>query len=280
MSELFKLSGGGNDFLALAEPTNDPTPGEIVAWCARGLSLGADGLFVVRRRAAGGVAMRYWNADGGEAALCINGTRCAARLALELGWVRGSFPVATAAGVFAARATAPTVIALTLPAPAGRPRRHVVSIGETTVDGWLADPGVPHFVVLWPASLAAAPVAELGPPLRAHPEFGTAGANVDFVRFPSCHELEIRSYERGVEGETLACGSGVLAAVAVGLQLGLAKLPVTAATLGGFALAVDGQTADGAPRHWSLAGDARLLARIAATAESALPPPPAARWSA
>ncbi len=84
VSKVFKVSGGGNDFLALAAPEREPSADEIRSWCARGLSFGADGLFTLHPTDSGDVRMRYWNSDGNSAALCINGTRCAARLALHL----------------------------------------------------------------------------------------------------------------------------------------------------------------------------------------------------
>ncbi|MEO8277922.1 MAG: diaminopimelate epimerase [Thermoanaerobaculia bacterium] len=280
MSSVFKVSGGGNDFLALAAPDREPSADEIRSWCSRGLSFGADGLFTLQRLEDGDVRMRYWNADGQPAALCINGTRCAARLALHLGWAAGSFRVATDAGTFGARSVAPTEIALSLPAPDELPRKRTVEIGGVTHEGWFVTVGVPHLVLPWPVSLAQAPVAQLGAALRAHAEFAPAGTNVDFVRFPSPNRMEIRSFERGVEAETLACGTGVLAATAVGLQLNLAKLPLTATTRGGFELTVDGQTVDSALRNWSLAGDARLLGTIELTPEAGLPAPPKPRWSA
>lgn len=280
VTAVYKVSGGGNDFLALAAPERDPTADEIRSWCARGLSFGADGLFTLQRIEDGDVRMRYWNADGHPAALCINGTRCAARLALHLGWADGSFRVATDAGTFAARAVAPTEIALQLPAPDELPRKRTLEIHGQAHEGWFVSVGVPHLVLVWPGSLAEAPVAQLGAALRAHGEFRPHGTNVDFVRFPSQHRMEIRSFERGVEAETLACGTGVLAATAVGLQLNLAKLPLTAATRGGFELTVDGQTVDSGVRNWSLAGDARILGAIDLTPEAGLPAPPAPRWSA
>ncbi len=86
MRHFFRLSGGGNDFLALVEPIDDPQPDQIRAWCRRGLSLGADGLFVLDR-SPDGARMRYFNADGSAASLCLNGTRCAVRLARHLGWI-------------------------------------------------------------------------------------------------------------------------------------------------------------------------------------------------
>lgn len=281
MTAFYKVSGGGNDFLAVVEPERDPSPDEIRAWCARGLSLGADGLFTLRRGGADhDVAMRYWNADGETAKLCINGTRCAARLALRLGFAADRFRIATDAGVFGARAVAPTEIALELPAPADWPRRKAVRVDGTEVAGWFVTVGVPHYVVVWPSSLADAPVAELGAQLRRHADFAPAGTNVDFVRFPERHRMEIRSYERGVEAETLACGTGTLAAAAVGLQLDLASLPLAATTLGGFTLTVDGETVDAALRSWSLAGDARIVGALELTPEAGLAAPAPPRWSA
>ncbi len=272
MTEFFRLSGGGNDFLALVEPPRQPAAGEIRAWCRRGLSLGADGLFVLRRSAVG-ARMDHFNADGGPAELCINGTRCAARLALELDWAAGELVIETAAGPVPARQAGGHEIALTLPAPA-EPVEAVLELADEAVAGWRVEAGVPHFVTVWPRPLGEAPVAELGPPLRRHPALGTAGANVDFVRYPARDRLEIRTFERGVEAETLACGTGVLAAAAVGLASGRLATPLRALTAGGFELAVD--TA-GAGRL-SLAGDARLLAAGRLRDEAAaLPAPPS--WS-
>ena len=94
--EFYKVSGSGNDFLALIEPQADPSAEQIAAWCRRGISLGADGLFVLRRLEHG-AAMAYWNSDGQPARLCINGTRCAARLAYDLGWAAGETTIETGA---------------------------------------------------------------------------------------------------------------------------------------------------------------------------------------
>lgn len=279
MTRAVVVSGGGNDFLALLEPERDPTAAEIAAWCARGLSLGADGVFTLRRLGDERVAMTYWNADGREAALCINGTRCAGRLALARGWGGELLVIETGAGPLRARAAGATEVALELPAPDSLPRRHQLATLAGEVAGWFVTAGVPHFVVPWPRTLADCPVASLGAELRRHPEFGAGGTNVDFVRFPARDRLEIRSFERGVEAETLACGTGVLAAVAVGLMLDQLALPVRALTRGGFELEVAGETVDASPSRWSLAGDARILGEIELGAEASLPPPPPPRWS-
>jgi|HubBroStandDraft_3_1064219.scaffolds.fasta_scaffold01093_12 diaminopimelate epimerase len=294
----FKVSGSGNDFLALPEPAAPPPAERIRAWCRRGISLGADGLFTLRREGAE-VAMEYWNADGLPADLCLNGTRCAAQLAFHLGWAQGRATVRTAAGRFDARRLDEGSVALGVPAPAAAPAEIRVEVEGRTWSGWRIDVGVPHLVLLWPEDLAAAPVVSLGGPLRRHPAFAPAGANVNFVRFPTPHRMEIRTYERGVEDETLSCGTGVLAAAAVGLALGAATLPLAVATRGGFELEVaaagsaawakglageweadaeghagksetGAEHAAGAPRCWTLAGDARIVARgeLLAGAES------------
>lgn len=280
-----RVSGAGNDFLALAEPAADPAAERIRAWCRRGVSLGADGLFVLRRRPAEGtggraaVDMAYFNADGGAADLCLNGTRCAAQVAFHLGWAAGEVEVATGAGPVVARRVDATAVAVELPRPE-EGEEVELAVGGRTVRGRFLVVGVPHLVVEWPAGLAAAPLAELGPPLRRHPRF-PHGANVSFVHLPAADRLEVRTWERGVEAETLACGTGVLAAVAVGVAQGRLTLPVTVLTAGGFEMTVaaspDSADADSADR-WALAGDARVLAEgRLLPAAAALPEPP--RWA-
>jgi diaminopimelate epimerase len=274
MTAFFKASGSGNDFVALAEPAADPAPEQIHAWCRRGVSLGADGVFVLRRsgtHAAGGgdgggdggadqaaeVSMAYWNAGGDAADLCLNGTRCAAQLAFHLGWARSEVRVHTAAGAFRARRLDAERVALDLDVEVAAPHELAVELDGAPRAGWSVTVGVPHFLLPWPGDLDEAPVVEMGRALRWHAAFQPAGTNVDFVRFADSRRLEIRTYERGVEDETLSCGTGVVAAAALGLALGRLSGPVTAATRGGFDLSVD---RDPATRRFTLAGDARIVA--------------------
>jgi diaminopimelate epimerase len=300
----YRVSGSGNDFLALIEPDVAPPPERVRAWCRRGLSLGADGVFALRRLPPGtggdaAVAMDYANADGSPAALCLNGTRCAARLAFELGWAGDGdrVTVETGAGALACRRLGGSRIAVEAPPPEEPPEPVEAQVedrfgdrigaetgaagapGPRTVRGFRVVVGVPHLVVPWSETLATAPVGSLGAALRRHPAAGPAGANVDFVRFPEPGRMEIRTFERGVEAETLACGTGVLAGAAVGVALGRAALPLTAITLGGFELGVDGPQVPGGIRRWELAGDARIVARGEILDEAAeLPAAPS--WSA
>lgn len=257
MTRFYKLSGGGNDFLALTEPPAEPHPREIRAWCRRGVSIGADGLFIVTRHSEG-VRMVHFNSDGAKATLCLNGTRCAARLAFELGWAEGSTRVVTDAGTFEARDAGSTEVELRIPAPDPPIDELEIRVGESDHRAWLLDVGVPHLVLISEGPIGQAPVATLGPVLRHHPAVGTAGANVDFVVFPEAHRMQIRSFERGVEAETLACGTGVLASAVVGLHQGLVQLPLDAMTLGGFRIGLRSDTPDG---QWLMCGDARLVAQ-------------------
>jgi len=275
--EFYRVSGSGNDFLALPEPADEPSPEAIRAWCRRGVSVGADGLFTLRRSGAGAVVMDYRNADGTPAGLCLNGTRCAARLAFDLGWAADRVTVETGAGALAARRLDATRVAVAAPPPTAPPEPLTLEAEGASWTAWRLTVGVPHLVLLWPDDLTSAPVAALGRALRRHPALAPAGANVNFARFTGPglsgpDRLEIRTYERGVEAETLACGTGVLAAAAVALATGHATLPLTALTRGGFPLAVHGSD----PSHWELAGDARILTHghlLPDALQSPTPPP-------
>lgn len=269
MTRFFKVSGSGNDFLALVEE-DAPPPEAIQAWCRRGVSLGADGLFVLRR-APDGVVMDYFNSDGYPADLCLNGTRCAAQLAFHLGWAEEAVTIRTGAGTVAARRGDETRVTLELAAPE-TPRELVLDVDGIRCAGYAVRVGVPHFVLPWPESLDLAPVDSLGRQIRHHPAF-EEGANVNFVRYPDGHRMYIRTFERGVEAETLSCGSGILAGAAVGLHIGRSELPLRVSVQGGFELEV-GST-DSA---WLLGGDARVVAEGTLLDGAAVSPPPPA-WS-
>jgi diaminopimelate epimerase len=270
----YKVSGAGNDFVVLVEPPVEPSADAIAAYCARAISLGADGLLVLRRQ-PGGARLIHYNADGQRSDFCLNGSRSAAQLAFQLGFAPPSASLAleTDVGVLACRALDAARAEVTLPPGLVEPFRPcLLELAEGSFAGFAGRVGVPHYVLPWPKSLATAPVAELGPRLRRHPDLGPGGANVNFVRWVDEHRLEIRTFERGVEAETLACGSGVVAAVAAGLGIESLRSPVDALVSGGFELRVrrEGDV-------WRLAGDARLVAHgHLLEGARCLPPPP--RW--
>ena len=266
----FFVSGAGNDFIALLEQPA-PEPKTIRAWCRRGVSVGADGLFTLRRVATGRYALDYANADGARAALCLNAARCAARLAFRQEPDARNLTIETGAGALVAEPVDESNTAVLVPAPAAG-RAMTLHAGGRDHPGRRIDAGVPHFVLPWPGDLDRAPVASLGPALRAHPDLGPEGANVHFLDVDPPGRFRVRSFERGVEAETLACGTGVVAAAACGIAEGRLALPVTAETRGGFELRLEAAP-DGPDGHgrWRLSGDARIVAsgRIAAAAEAA-----------
>lgn len=295
----YRVSGAGNDFLALVEGEVEGPPDAATraAWCRRGLSAGADGLFFLRRgemipghageASTPSAVMEYYNADGQAAELCINGTRCAARLAFVLGWVGEGreIQILTGAGPVLARRPAEgpaTEISLRLPGPIEPLREVTVELDGRVWEGFFLQVGVPHFVLPFREPLSRAPMRDVAPQLRRHPAFGEAGANVSFVRYAEEDGFELRTFERGVEAETLACGTAVLAAAALGLLIRRLELPATARVLGGFTLklAADGWVAKEGrgsrqPASWLLTGDARIVARGELTPEAAaLPMPP------
>jgi diaminopimelate epimerase len=282
MTSFYKVSGGGNDFLALAEPDETPPPERIRAWCRRGVSVGADGLFILRRSSKAvtrSVQMDYYNSDGFPADLCLNGTRCAAQLAFHLGWAEDAVEVLTGAGPIAARRLDDERVRLELAAPEAPQTLAVDGVegGGISCAGFRLRVGVPHFVLVW-EELERAPVRELGSALRRHRLFEPEGTNVNFVRYPEEHRMEIRTFERGVEDETLACGTGVLAGVAVGLATGRLVLPVRALTRGGFELEVDraeGSAVQGGT-SWRFGGDARVVAEGTFLPPAAVEPAPPA----
>ena len=275
MTSFYRLSGGGNDFLALAEPTIQPTTEEISAWCRRGVSAGADGLFVLQRTDSG-ITMRHFNADGSSANFCLNGTRCAVQLAKHLEWVDDEIEVLTGAGPVRGRTQGSSTVSLALTAPT-KPRLLDLKTSEGNHSAWFVDVGVPHLVLLHSENLQSVPIDTLGPLLRSHPDLGEEGANIDFVRFIDRARFEIRTFERGVEAETLACGSGVLAAAAVGLTLDEIDLPIRALTLGGFELTI-ATDSDASEDRWIFTGDARLVAR-GTLFGGALDLPPEVHWT-
>jgi len=260
ITQFYRLSGGGNDFLALVEPEVLPASGDIAAWCRRGLSLGADGVLVLDRP-GGELRVRHFNADGGPSGLCLNGTRCAARLALELGWVDGdtAFSIATAAGVLSAVGVGQDLIQIEVPVADRPPRRCSLKALGAVQDGWEVRVGVPHFVLWAEGGLADLELGALGPALRYHPHFPD-GANVNWLEARR-GGFAIRTWERGVEAETLACGTGGLAAAAAGIAAERFEFPLRVETRGGFVFSVGGKSGRGRVHPWSLTGDARIVAR-------------------
>lgn len=257
--EVVKLSGSGNDFLALGPESalilGDALPDWIRRVCRRGLSVGADGVLLVRPAGGGRVAVTFHNPDA-SIAFCGNGTRCAARFAAVEGLAGNVMVLETAVGSVPARVRG-TEVALDLPAPRDRGILRFQVGGDRLIGRWI-DSGVPH-VVLAVDDLDHAPLERWGPALRRDPQLGDPGANVDLVRIGP-DGVALRTWERGVEGETLSCGTGaVAAAFAARLAGGAARQRVVPRS--GVPLDVEFSGPAGSPQVVHLEGDARIVFR-------------------
>ena len=236
----WKMSGSGNDFVVVDNRRGVVKAGEGAALarrlCARGFSVGADGLILIERSREADFAWRFHNADGSEAAMCGNGGRCAARFAFLKGIAPARMRFVTGAGIVSAEVKAGSV-KLQLPLPHGyRAGVPLEALGRSFAPGFIVV-GVPHAVVPV-ARIEEAPVGEWGRALRFHEAFAPAGTNVNFFRLAGPRRLEVRTYERGVEGETMACGTGSVATALVAAAAGLTESPTTVVTRGGEELVV------------------------------------------
>jgi diaminopimelate epimerase len=259
----FKLCGSGNDFVGFdGRVVAMPSRTAIAALCDRRRGVGADG---VVRLAPGGAANRvkldYWNSDGSDAALCGNGTLCSAVLARRLGLIGGDeLVLETGAGDIAARVLGADRAELALGAIA-TPRSTDITRerGEHSIHFTVA--GVPHLVVVVDDP-AAIELERRGRELRFHASLGAPGANVNFVsREPRDGAFVIRTYERGVEGETLACGTGATATALALLSLGSANDRATLRTAGGSILTVRARIGPQRCEGAHLEGEGRIVFR-------------------
>lgn len=256
-----KMSGSGNDFILIDNRSRlleeSDLTGFITAICRRRLSVGADGVILIEGSETADFRWRFFNADGSSAEMCGNGARCAARFACLAGICGTQVRFETEAGRVEARVegvrvkvkmTNPQDLELDIP----------IHLASGALIGSRINTGVPHVVVLG-AGVADIDVAGLGREIRFHQRFSPAGTNASFIcpEFPGA--IAIRTYERGVEAETLACGTGAVAgALVAACKLGLAS-PVRVRTAGGESLTVYFEVDGGLFSDVFLEGDARLI---------------------
>lgn len=268
--EFSKMAGGGNDFVMIDNRrgviSDAPRVAERI--CTRRLSAGADGLILIESSNRATFRMRYLNRDGSETDFCANGTRCAARFAFLNVIAPRKMTIETPAGVMGAEIHDQQVL-LSLPSPrAFRPERPL-QVGPMTVHGSSILVGVPHYVIYLQRDLWKQDIEPIGRKIRYHPDLvPDGGANVNFVVVEDEHSIALRTYERGVEEETLSCGSGVIASVSVSALFGRVSSPVDVKTRSGIRYEVtfdlDGQTL----QNVKLRGDARLVYKAALTPET------------
>ncbi|MEO8440442.1 MAG: diaminopimelate epimerase [Spartobacteria bacterium] len=216
MLRFTKMNGAGNDFVLLDNRAGDIalTREQIVHICDRHRGVGADGILLLERPANGAdFRMRYHNADGGEAEMCGNGARCFARYADRTAGPFTQLSFETPAGVIGAQLKG-ELVTLQMGEPDDLRLGLEVPVGGEKFAAAYVDSGVPH-VVVRVARIDGVDVRSLGAALRHHPIFVPRGANANFSEQRGPRHIAIRTYERGVEDETLACGTGVVASAII-----------------------------------------------------------------
>ena len=236
----FKMSGSGNDFI-LVDNRTGTVDGEnlgpfVASICRRKLSVGADGVILIEASERADFKWRFFNADGGEAEMCGNGGRCAARLAYLTGIAGPNLSFETESGVIRAEVTGERV-KLEMPTPTIPELDYPLKIEEETFTASHITVGVPH-VVIWVTDLETSPVFNVGRTIRYHESYAPAGTNVNFAEQRDDGTFTLRTYERGVEDETLACGTGSVATALIAATKGMTASPAVLHTRGGEAVKV------------------------------------------
>jgi diaminopimelate epimerase len=264
---VYKMTGSGNDFVLLDGRSTDPaewTPARVIQLCDRRNGVGADGLVILSPEAPGSVRMAFWNSDGSRATMCGNAALCSSRLAVYLELVEpGDLCLLTDAGAVRARcAPGGDLAEIRLPdfELAGAAPAFDLGPGER----WMAFAvvGVPHLVIRV-EDIEAIDLPGRGRALRHDRRLGPAGANVNFVAGPprSGQPWLIRTYERGVEGETLACGTGTVASGVALAASGETGLPVKFTSRGGEELLVRAALSGRQASEVWLGGQGKLVFR-------------------
>ncbi len=207
-----KMSGTGNDFILLNNSTADLAldwPALARRYCHRRLGIGADGVIVLAPSQDADFTMRIFNADGSEAEMCGNGARCAAAFAVDQGLAASTMRFSTLAGLIEARVQ-PGVVSLKMTNPHSLEGKIHIAIDDKDYVLYCLDTGVPH-AILFTEDVDSMQVDTLGRAIRYHRMFAPGGTNADFVQVIDRDHIKVRTYERGVEAETLACGTGATA---------------------------------------------------------------------
>jgi diaminopimelate epimerase len=271
-----KLSGSGNDFILIDHRTPFLPEATLSQWvakiCAHRLSVGADGVILIEppspTASAGSASSansdgkadfrwRLFNADGSPAEMSGNGGRCAARFAYLKGIAKAAMVFDTPAGLIQAEVIGDRV-KIRFTNPTDFRWRLAVEIDGARREGHFVNTGVPHLVYLV-EDVDAVDVLSIGRKSRLHPRFQPAGTNVNFIQQLDAHRFKIRTYERGVEDETLACGTGSVAAALIAASVDGAESPVTLLPKGGQPLTVTFSREGERFRDIYLAGDARVV---------------------
>lgn len=252
------MNGAGNDFVLIDNRTRTIqfSKAQIIQLCHRQRGIGADGVMLLIPCTSGKAdwAWQFYNSDGSTAEMCGNGARCFARFVQKITGSSETTTFETEAGVIKATYQGERV-SINLTAPKDLQLHSQIVLTQEVHAIHLLNTGVPH-AVMFVADADAAMVQLLGAEIRYHTHFAPRGTNVNFVQLRGGNSIRVRTYERGVEGETLACGTGVTASALIASRLHQLTSPVQVQVQGGDLLEVRFEEKDGNFSNVSLSGPA------------------------
>jgi len=235
------MSGAGNDFIFIDNRDGKANKIDrqtlITKACARNVSVGADGLVLIEDSKNADFMWRFYNCDGSEAEMCGNASRCAGRFANMNGIAGEKMKFETLAGVIEAEIKEGVNVKVQLTDPLDERMDYTIELEGETLEVNSINTGVPH-VVCFVDNIEEVDIMKYGSGIRYHSEYAPAGTNVNMCKVLPDGTLRIRTYERGVEGETMACGTGCVAGAIFAVKKGLTKSPVTCLTTSGLFLKV------------------------------------------
>jgi diaminopimelate epimerase len=260
MLRFTKMNGAGNDFVMIDNRAGDLhlAAEQITRICDRHRGVGADGVLVLERARNGAdFRMRYYNADGGEVEMCGNGARCFARYASRVAGPIEKLSFETPAGVIGANLEG-ELVCLEMSEPKDLRLGIKIPLRDQVLDAHFVNSGVPHVVVLV-EDLEKVDVRGSGSAIRHHELFSPQGANANFLKRRGERQISIRTYERGVENETLACGTGVVASALVFAAIERVDGPIGVLVRGGNELKVEFEKTGDQFKNVTLTGPADFV---------------------
>jgi diaminopimelate epimerase len=255
-----KMDGAGNDFILIDNRAGNICleRSQIARLCDRHRGVGADGILLLENTTnRADFRMRYFNADGGEAEMCGNGARCFARFANRVAGTGNKISFETPAGVISAE-LAGNLVTLRMTEPTDLRLNMKIRVADGNVTVHFINSGVPHVVIPVP-KIEHVDVQCEGAAIRHHKMFSPGGANVNFIETLEPDKIAIRTYERGVENETLACGTGIVAAALIFAAIENTSGPIRVIARGGDELQVGFEVIDGSFRNVKLTGPAEFV---------------------
>ena len=251
------MQGAANDFVLVDDRGETFPAGDrdwIAAISARRTGIGCEGVILIQPSRRADFRMRFFNPDGSEVEMCGNGARCVARLANEIGAAPARLSIETEAGILQAEVLGGEVRVQLTPPKDWRLGQRLTAAGRELVYGFV-NTGVPHAVVEV-EDLEGWDVRAVGRALRRHEAFAPAGTNANFIRVTGPQTLSVRTYERGVEDETLACGTGITASALIAARSGRVRPPVRVTPASGDTLTVDFALTEAGAENVTLTGPA------------------------